>query len=187
MNAIFEALLADQQPKVVQNQSNRPPLPPIPQQPTQPIIFPNGNDSGGGRDNPPSQNNMTPAEQYAQAIAVNQSPITAMPVVGMPIGMMNNAFIQSYEKKNPDKASKDPNRMYKSIFEQVMDSLMGRSPSGMFGVDNAGAFPNTQNFNGGNGYGDTFSDGPNADIGSSINTTDQSPSVGIGNRGTAVA
>jgi len=187
MNAIFEALLADQQPRVVQNQSNRPPLPPIPQQPAQPIIYPYGNDSDGGRDDPSNQNNMTPAEQYSQAIAMNKSPVVGMPVIGMPIGLMNNAFIQSYEKENPDKASKDPNRMYKSIFEQVMDSLMGRSPSGMFGVDNIGAFPNTQNFNGGSGYGDAFSGGPNADIGGNIGTTDQSPSVGIGNSGTAVA
>lgn len=73
------------------------------------------------------------------------------------------------------------------MFEQVMDSLMGRSPSGMFGVDNAGAFPNTYNFNGGSGYGDTFSGGPNEDIGGSIGTTDQSPSAGTPDNGTAVA
>ena len=139
--------------------------------------------NGGGNDSV-NQDNRTPDQMYSDAIAMNRSPVVGMPMVGMPIGLMNNAFIQSYEEKNPDKAVKDPNRMYRSPFEQIMDSLMGRSQTGMFGVDNIGAFPQTSNF--GN-YGDAFGDGPNADIGGSVDTTDQSPSVGVGNSGTAVA
>ena len=182
MNAILESILRQQQPSMVQRQANMPPLPPIPQQPS--MMDPYVDSSNGGGNDPVNQDNRTPDQMYSDAIAMNKSPVVGMPVVGMPIGLMNNAFITDYEKKNPDKAVKDPNRMYRSLFDQMMDALTGRTNTSPFGANNIGAFPQRSNF--GN-YGDAFGGGPNADIGGSVDTTDQSPSVGVGDTGTAVA
>jgi len=167
----------------MQGQSNMPTLPPIPQQTSMvtPYLY---QESNGGGNDPVQQDNRTPAQQYSDAIAMNKSGLTGLPVVGMPIGLMNNAFIADYEKKNPDKAVQDPNRMYQSLFDQVMDALTGRTNTSPFGADNIGAFPQRSNFG---SYGDAFGDGPNADIGGSIDSTDQSPGVGVGDSGTAVA
>lgn len=158
---------------------------PIMQSPILQAIEPMGGISDGGGWSAPTPDTRTPAQQYADAIAMNRSPVVGLPVIGMPIGLMNNAFIRSFEEKNPDLARRDPNRMYRSLFDQIMDAVTGRSNANPFGLSNIGAFPSRSNFG---SYGDAFSGGPNADIGGSIDTTDQSPSVGVGdNNGTAVA
>lgn len=143
-----------------------------------PII--NNNDGGPISQAPPED----PAVGYARAVAMNKAGIVNTPVIGVPLGLMNNLAIKSYEERNPEKALDDPDRFAKpfSLFSQVIDGLLGRGNVGVFGYDNINAFPATRNFNLGSG------NDPNSDISGSIDSTDQSPSVGIGDDdGTAVA
>jgi len=140
----------------------------------------NGNlDNGsGGEGTPPSGVTLSPAEQYAQAISVNKSPVVQAPVVGTIIGLMNNRTIQDYEKKNPNEVVDDPNKIYTPLVQQMIQAIMGGRSTSPY--DNINAFPNRQNFNEGND--------PNSDISGSVDTTDQSPGVGIGDQDeTAVA
>lgn len=138
-----------------------------------------------GQTGPEESNNApaqeSPADAYARAVAMNKAGIVNAPVIGIPIGIMNNLAIRSYEKENPELALEDPARFARpfSLLSNAIDAALGRT--GM--VDNIGAFPSRGNFNLG-GYGDDA----NSDISGSIDSTDQSPSVGIGDDdGTAVA
>jgi len=186
MASILEALEMAQQRNlnrdvmnIERQQRQTPVLPIIPTGDIKPIqlnVNQNLND-GGPISQAPTED---PAVAYARAVAMNKAGIVNAPVIGIPLGLMNNLAIRSYEKENPEKALDDPARFAKpfSLFSQVMDGLFGRTP----GIDNIGAFPATRNFNLGGG------NDPNSDISGSIDSTDQSPSVGIGeDDATAVA
>lgn len=185
MYSIMEAVEAAQRRSEERDRLNQERFSPLPG--VQPIpggILPlipvqSGQTGSEESNNAPAQE--SPADAYARAVSMNKAGIVNVPVVGIPIGLMNNLAIRSYEKENPEKAIEDPARFARplSLFTQMMDSVMGRA--GM--VDNIGAFPSRGNFNLG-GYGDDA----NSDISGSIDSTDQSPSVGIGDDdGTAVA
>lgn len=184
MNSILDAIDAARKRNIMRDQANDRAMPVVPQAQNPMLTFAEPNMLGQGSNDTPAPDTRSPAQMYSDAIGFNKSPMSALPGIGLPIGLVNNAFIADYEKNNPNKASKDPNRMYRSIFDRMMDALTGKSNQGPFGVDNIGAFPTRGNF--GN-YGDAFGGGPNADIGGSVDTTDQSPSVGTGDDDTAVA
>ena len=102
MSGILEALeMAQQRNKerdVMNAQRQMPALPIIPTNDVQPIRI---NTSGG--DGPTMTDTRTPHDMYLDAIAVNQSPAIGMPVLGTAIGAINDAYIEDYERKNPDK------------------------------------------------------------------------------------
>lgn len=104
MSGILEALeMAQQRNKerdVMNAQRQMPALPIIPTNDVQPIRI---NTSGG--DGPTMTDTRTPHDMYLDAIAVNQSPAIGMPVLGTAIGAINDAYIEDYERKNPDKVT----------------------------------------------------------------------------------
>jgi len=63
--------------------------------PIQPIT--SGGDGDGGD---MVEDNRTPQEKYRDAINMNKW-VGAIPVVGTGIGLMNDAYIQEYERQNP--------------------------------------------------------------------------------------
>ena len=85
---------------VMNAQRQMPALPIIPTNDVQPIRI-----NTGGGDGPTMTDTRTPHDMYLDAIAVNQSPAIGMPVLGTAIGAINDAYIEDYERKNPDKVT----------------------------------------------------------------------------------
>lgn len=85
---------------VMNAQRQMPALPIIPTNDVQPIRI----DTGGG-EGPIMTDTRTPHDMYLDAIAVNQSPAIGMPVLGTAIGAINDAYIEDYERENPDKVT----------------------------------------------------------------------------------
>ena len=104
MSGILEALeMAQQRNKerdLFNAERRTPVLPIIPTNNVEPIEL-NLNVDGDG----PPIDTRTPHEMYLDAIAVNQSPAIGMPVLGTTIGAINDAYIEDYERKNPDKVT----------------------------------------------------------------------------------
>ena len=102
MASILEALeMAQQRNKqrdVMNTQRQMPVLPIIPTGQVQPVQLNVGGNGGDG----PVIDTRTPHQQYLDAIDTNQY-VGAIPVVGPALGVLNDSFIENYEKENPDK------------------------------------------------------------------------------------
>jgi len=83
----------------------RVPLIPVAQPIQQPMMQ---MDQGGG-DSPGVEDTRTDHQKYQDAIDANQY-IGAVPVVGPVLGMINDAYIEDYETKNPDRVVGGPNK-----------------------------------------------------------------------------
>ena len=189
MNSILDAVMAAQKRNTQEDrlrelrQQDTSPVLPFRAIPIVPVTGQAMADGGGGGGDGPTQQGPqeTTAESYGRAVALNKAGIVNAPVIGIPIGLLNNLTIQDYETKNPELAINDPARFARPFgaLGAALDAVFGGN-RGM--RDNIGGFPTTYNFNQGGG------NDPNSDIGGSIDTTDQSPSVGVGDDdGTAVA
>ena len=78
--------------------------------PIQPITSgDDGNGSGMVEDT------RTPQEKYLDAVKINQSFVTGLPVVGTGIGLMNDYYIQQYEKENPSARNLVPGQRYSTV------------------------------------------------------------------------
>jgi len=86
------------------NQQRSPFLPVV-----QPIAEPMVQMDMGGGDGPGIQDTRTQHQMYQDAIDANQY-VGAIPVVGPIIGMLNDAFIEDYEAKNPNMVVGGPNK-----------------------------------------------------------------------------
>lgn len=186
MNSILDAVMAAQRRNTQEDrlrelrQQEMSPVLPFGAKPIIPLSPVQSGQTGSEEsNNAPAQE--SPADAYARAVSMNKAGIVNVPVIGIPIGLINNLAIKAYENKNPERALDDPARFARpfSLLQNAIDTALGRT-TGM--VDNMAAFPAYRNYNRG-GYGSD----PNGDIGASIDSTDQSPSVGIGDDdGTAV-
>lgn len=107
MYSIMDAVEAAQRRTEERDAMNRQRLPvvPVTNQPMQPIIPVNQ----GGGDGPGIQDARTEHQKYQDAIDANQY-IGAVPVIGPVLGMMNDAFIEEYEAKNPNMVVGGPNK-----------------------------------------------------------------------------
>lgn len=101
MYSIMEAVEAAQKRNAERDRLNqqRSILFPIAQPVTQPVMPTSYNDGGG--DGPGYEDTRTEHQKYQDAVANNQW-VGAVPVVGPIMGLMNDAFIEDYEAKNPD-------------------------------------------------------------------------------------
>jgi len=101
MASILEALeMAQQRNKqrdLMNTQRQMPVLPIIPTNEVKPIVL----DTGGG-DGPTMTDTRTPHQMYLDAIDANQY-VGSIPVVGTVLGALNDSYIQTYERENPDK------------------------------------------------------------------------------------
>lgn len=101
MASILEALEMAQQRNKERDEFNaQRGMPVLPLIPTGPLPSPMQNlyDSGDGAPKGPVK---TPHEQYLDAVSANQW-VNAVPVVGPVLGYMNDAYIENYEKENPN-------------------------------------------------------------------------------------
>jgi hypothetical protein len=88
------------------NQQRSPLIPVLQTQPTaEPIKYDFGGDDGGGG----VKDTRTEHQKYQDAIDANQW-ISAVPVIGPVLGMMNDSFIEKYEANNPDRVVGGPNK-----------------------------------------------------------------------------
>ena len=70
---------------------------------------------GNGGENASVEDTRTDYEKYQDAIKVNNSIITAVPVVGPIVSLMNDNYIQDYEKENPNARNKVQGQRYSTV------------------------------------------------------------------------
>lgn len=103
MASILEALQAAQERNrerdVMNAQRQMPILPIIDTSTIKPIVLDTGGDGG---DNNFVQDTRTPEQKYRDAVRINNSFVVGLPVIGTGIGLMNDYYIQEYEKENPN-------------------------------------------------------------------------------------
>ena len=94
-----------------------------------------GGDGGNG---PPVEDTRTDYEKYQDAIKVNDSFVTAIPVIGPIVSVMNDKYIQDYEKENPNARNLVQGQRYSTV-----GRLLGFGDPGTTGL--SGVFGSNSN------------------------------------------